>query len=245
MSGRGIFTTIAIRGGEPFLWEKHWSRLVHAAEKLDIDLAEFDASDVKVALSKKLADDNVIDGRAKLTFSDNRTGKIWPERENTAGKTALSIITGPLRQIPERFRLNLSPYPVNSRSPLAGIKSTDYLEPTLCFEAAQNTGFDEAVRVNERGQVTSACFANIFWMKAGIFYTPDLTTGCLAGTTREFILENLEVVECVADIDELLSAEGIFLSSAGIGIVEAASLENRTFSPGHHPILDLLDAGRQ
>lgn len=242
MSGRGIFTTIAIRDGKPFLWEKHWSRLTHSAEKLDIDLSEFEETDVRERLFCSLTQADIQEGRAKITFTDERPSALWPASRSASANTLLSIVTGPPRELPDSFRVGISPFPVNSRSPLAGLKTTNYLEPTLCFEAAKNAGFDEAVRVNERGEVTSACFANIFWLKGEALFTPALSTGCLAGTTREFILDNFDVREVSAELDDLLSADAVFLTSAGIGITQAASLAERTFPSATHPISALLIA---
>ena len=242
MSGRGIFTTVAIRDGKPFLWEKHWSRLIHAAEKLSIDLGEFREDDVLSLLAERLSQDGVVQGRAKITFTDERPSALWPASRSASANTSLSIVTGPPRKLPDSFRVGISPFPVNSRSPLAGLKTTNYLEPTLCFEAARKVGFDEAIRQNERGEVTSACFANVFWLKGDALLTPALSTGCLAGTTREFILDNFDVREVSAEIDDLLSADAVFLTSAGIGITQAASLAERTFTPADHPISALLIA---
>jgi len=35
--GRGVFTTLAIYNGKPFLWSQHWNRLKDHAERLNID----------------------------------------------------------------------------------------------------------------------------------------------------------------------------------------------------------------
>jgi len=238
MSGRGIFTTIAIRDDEPFLWQKHWSRLTLAAEKLGIDLADYSEAAVKDALACKLKNDAIQNGRAKITFTDERPSSLWPSSQTPEASTSLAILIGPKREIPNNFRVGISPFPVNSRSPLAGLKTTNYLEPTLCFETARAAGFDEAIRVNEKAYVTSACFANVFWLKDGTLFTPDLSTGCLAGTTREFIIEKLDVREVTAQLDALEQADAIFLTSAGIGIVRVASSGEKTFAHDHR-ILDL------
>ncbi|MEZ5421600.1 MAG: aminotransferase class IV [Pyrinomonadaceae bacterium] len=240
MSERGIFTTIAIRNGEPFLWEKHWARLTTAAGKLNIDLSEFSESVVKTALMSALEDDAIQNGRAKITFTDERPGTFWSSPPKPVSNTSLNILTGTRREIPNSFRVGISPFPVNSHSPLAGLKTTNYLEPTLCFEAAKAAGFDEAIRLNEQGHITSACFANVFWLKDDRLFTPELSTGCLAGTTREFILENLEVHEITAGIDEIRSADAVFLTSAGIGIAPAASLAETVFVQKAHSILGLI-----
>jgi len=101
-------------------------------------------------------------------------------------------------------------------------------------------GFGEAAQLNERGQITTACMANIFWLKDEVLYTSALTTGCLPGTTREFVLENLECNEVEAGIGELKSADEIFLTSAGTGIVQVHEFDGRPLNREPHPITGLL-----
>jgi branched-subunit amino acid aminotransferase/4-amino-4-deoxychorismate lyase len=104
---------------------------------------------------------------------------------------------------------------------LTGVKSCNYLENILALEEAKKRGFDEVVRINEKNEIVSAAMANIFWTKDGRIFTPAIETGCLKGTTREFILENFPVCEKTAFIAELAEADEIFLTSAGIGICPA------------------------
>lgn len=240
--GKGVFTTITIAGGHPFLWEKHWRRLADNAAKLRIDLSENDEIITTEAVENLIAENRVKVGRARITFFDERPSGIWPFETNR--NTSLLITSADLRPVPENFRVTISPYPVNSRSPLAGVKSCNYLEQILAFDEANHRGFHEAIRVNENGQVTSGCMANVFWLKEDVLFTPSLATGCLAGTTREFVLENLECREVEAGIDELDSADAIFLTSAGLGIISVAEIDSRTFGPADHPITRLLPVTR-
>jgi 4-amino-4-deoxychorismate lyase len=101
------------------------------------------------------------------------------------------------------------------------VKSCNYLENILSLEDAKDRGFDEAIRLNEKGEIVSACLANLFWKKDVAIFTPSLETGCLKGTTRGFILENFTVEERKAELIELEKADEIFLTSAGIGVIKA------------------------
>lgn len=94
--------------------------------------------------------------------------------------------------------------------------------------------------MNELGHVAGGCFSNVFWLKDGELFTPGTATGSLAGTTREFVMENFEVRETAAPFETLAAADAVFLTSAGIGIVEAETLSGRPFAPSGHPILDIL-----
>jgi branched-chain amino acid aminotransferase len=238
--GKGVFTTIPIYHGVPFLWEKHWRRLSENAAKLGLDLSESAGDSIRDALDEIVAKNDVVNGRGRITFFDETPSALWTR--DADGKTSLSIVTGDLRPIPQPFRLSISPYPVNSRSPLVGVKSCNYLENLIAYDEAKR-GFDEAIRLNENGHITSASMANVFWLKNGRLFTPALSTGCLPGTTREFVLENIECEEVEAGIGELETADAIFLTSAGLGVVVVAEFDAEQLETSDHPILELLPTG--
>lgn len=218
--GKGAFTTLAVYHAKPFLWEKHWRRLQENSARLGIELNDFDEETVKDALSRLIIQNNLQTARARLTFFDESTSKIWDFESNN--KTALLITTGDFQTIKDEFSLTVSPYRVNSKSPLAGIKSCNYLEKLLAIEEARGRGFDEAVLLNEREEIVSVSMANIFWVRDETIFTPSLETGCLAGTTREFLMENFAVREAKSGIETLSEADEIFLTSAGLGVCAAS-----------------------
>lgn len=237
--GKGVFSTIAVFDGLPFLWEKHWRRLNSNAAAIGLDLSEFSEIDVLERLRSEIRDSGLSNGKVRISFFDRASSPMWSNQNETA-TTGLSIITRQRQSRHADLNLTVSPFPVNSRSPLAGIKSCNYLENLLAIDDAHKRGFDEAVRVNERGKITSACLANIFWVSGGCLYTPALSTGCLPGTTREFILENLECMEGEFDLDELRVAESIFLTSAGWGVVQVSEFEGCKLDTTIHQIINLL-----
>src|SRR4051794_9769769 len=93
--GKGVFTTIAVLNGEPFLWNKHWRRLAVNAATLGVDLSEFKKEAVKAALDQIIAKNNILNGRARVTFHDESPSVIWPSEGER--RTSLSIITGDVR----------------------------------------------------------------------------------------------------------------------------------------------------
>ena len=185
-----------------------------------------------------ISETGIANGRARITFSDESQSPIWAQSGEK--KTGLSIIIAERRPVPANFRLTMSPHRVNTTSPLVGIKSCNYLEHLLAFEEASKRGFHEAVRVNERGEIASASMANVFWTKDGNLFTPSLKTGCLAGTTREYILENLDCDEVETGLEDLGSADRIFLTSAGIRAIAVAEFEGRPLDTSENPLASSL-----
>ncbi len=236
--GKGVFSTIAVVAGQPFQWNKHWHRLADDAEVIDLDISEYNKELILKALSESIDADQMVDGRARITLSDGSQSSIWAA--GSKGETNLSIMIAKRRSVPESLKLTVSPYRTNSTSPLAGIKSCNYLESILAIDEAKSRGCDEAIRSNERGELTSGCMSNVFWLAKGTLFTPDLSTGCLAGTTRSYVLDNLECKEVRSGIEELIGADAVFLTSAGIGIKPVKQLDAKQFEKIEHPLMKLL-----
>ena len=236
--GKGVFTTLAIRDGEPFLWAKHWKRITDNAAKLSIDISQHSEESVLTSISNLVSASGFDRGRARLTFLDGSCGPIW-QGPGTEG-THLLVVLAEARPKTNPFRITLSPHSLNSTSPLAGVKSCNYFEHLMAYQEACDRGFDEAIRLNENGHVTSACMANMFWEKGGKLFTPSLSTGCLPGTTRAFVLENFECEEVESGIEVLRSVDRIFLTSAGLGVSPASEFKGRKLDTTPHPLLTLL-----
>jgi branched-subunit amino acid aminotransferase/4-amino-4-deoxychorismate lyase len=84
--------------------------------------------------------------------------------------------------------------------------------------------------------------ANVFWLRGDQLFTPSLATGCLPGTTREFVMENTAVTEVDVGTDELREADAIFLTSAGLGVVAVDEFRGRAIGNVEHAILELIPA---
>ncbi len=224
--GKGVFTTLAIYNSKPFLWEKHWRRLNNNAKKLGINLFDFSKQKVFNSLKEIIKKNKVKNARCRITFFDESSSRIW--QTSNINKTSLLIQTAGFQTIKQNISVTLSPFLINSTSPLAGVKSCNYLENILALENAKLQDFDEAILINEKNEVVSACMANIFWLDydKNELFTPSLETGCLAGTIREFILERFEVIEIKKNINEFLrDVEYVFLTSSGISIVQVSDFD--------------------
>jgi 4-amino-4-deoxychorismate lyase len=250
--GRGVFTTLAIHHRQPFLWPEHWARLTEHAARAGLDKIEFDEADVKTSLTRLIEANKVKEGRARVTLTATVERGLWKVKAPVERKTNLLIMTGDARPASEDgLALTISPYRANTLSPLVGIKSVNYLEHILAWEEARARDFDEAVTMNERGEIVSTTMANIFWVTDGKLHTPALTTGALAGTTRACIIElasalSIPLVEGVYELSDLGDADEIFLTSAGHGVGIVTTFDFHRYSVAVGSVaLRLREAFRQ
>ena len=234
--GRGVFTTVAIYDGKPFLWPKHWQRLSSHAEKLNVACAGLNERNVGEALRKLVSVNQVKSGRARVILLARSGRDVWRTKKESPRKTDLLIMTGePQKVAAAGMSLAVSPYRVNTMSPLVGIRSLNYLEQVLSWEEAQARDFDEAAVLNERGEIVSATMANIFWFKDGTLHTPALSTGAIAGITRAAIIELagkqfIPVIEGTYELAALADADEIFLTSASLGVAFVNAFDFRQYS---------------
>jgi len=253
LHGRGVFTTLAVYGGKPFLWPEHWARLVDHAARAGVDSSAFDKETTTASLTRLIEVNKVERGRARVMLLGRDAGSIWNagKKKSAAGNDVI-IITGDARLASDDgLALTISPYRTNSLSPLVGVKSLNYLEHVLAWEEARARDFDEAFVLNERGEVVSATMANIFWITNGTLHTPALSTGALAGTTRARVIALAEYlsmphVEGIYDLAHLGDADEIFLTSSGLGVAHVTAFDFRRYTiPAGSVALRLREAFRQ
>ena len=252
--GRGVFTTLAVYRGHPFLWPEHWARLVEHAGRCGVrTTGHFNQESVGRALGSLIKENGVQEGRARVTLLTRAVRGVWKERGAGGGaETDLLIMTGDARAVPEEgLAVTLSPYRLSTLSPLAGVKSVNYLEHVIAWEEVHARDFHESIVLNERGEIVSAAMANLFWVTRGTLHTPALATGALAGTTRARLIalaEELAIpfVEGTYDTSDLSDADEIFLTSSthGVGLVTTYDFHRYAVSAGS-VALRLREAFRQ
>ncbi|MBA3805476.1 MAG: aminotransferase class IV [Acidobacteria bacterium] len=250
--GRGVFTTLAIYGNRPFLWPQHWMRLMDHAARSGIDCRNLEETTVRASLLKLIQANEVKDGRARITLFGGADQGVWKFKGMGRQRTEMLMMTGDKRSLAENgLALTVSPYRTNTLSPLAGVKSVNYLDHLLSWEEARARDFDEAVVLNERGEIGSATMANLFWVTAGTLHTPTLSTGAVSGITRARVLAlagELAVphVEGVYELSHLSDADEIFLTSSGLNVAIVTTFDFHRYAiPVGSLALHLREAFRQ
>ena len=113
---------------------------------------------------------------------------------------------------------------------------TTYANSILANQEVALNGYDEALLLDVEGYVAEGSGENIFIVKQGKLYTPDLTS-CLEGITRASILElaaelGIPVIEKRITRDEIYCADEAFFTGTAAEITPIRELDNRIIGPG-------------
>jgi branched-subunit amino acid aminotransferase/4-amino-4-deoxychorismate lyase len=231
--GWGLFTTMRIYDGRVFAFEGHWERLLKGSEKSRVPLG-IGAESLRQALRDLVAANAIKQGRARITILKGEAGS-W-RGASTREADVLIFTASDASQQPAPVSLTVSPYRLLSTGPLAGVKRTAMIEHLMAYDEARSRNFDEAVLLNERGEIVGATAANLFWAQGDELYTPSLATGAIAGVTRRFIhtvaaQAGLHVVEGSFTTQRLLDAREVFLTSTTREIAPVVSYDVKEYDP--------------
>jgi branched-chain amino acid aminotransferase len=123
----------------------------------------------------------------------------------------------------------------------------NYMNSILAHREAEHDGYDEALLLDVDGFVAEGSGENIFIVRRGKLYTPDLTSA-LEGITRDTIIQlaaeaGIEVVEKRITRDEVYSADEAFFTGTAAEVTPIRELDNRTIGAGTRgPITERLQA---
>ena len=241
--GDGLFETLAWTDGDLPLLAAHLSRLSAGCHLLGLPVPDLEAAAALCAAAPGLA--GVTSGRAAvrltLTAGSGGRGLDRPDRPQprlVASAAAFSPPTTPAT-------LALSTVRRNEGSPASRVKSLSYLDNVLARAEARTAGADEAVMLNNRGELACAGAANLFWITDDRLHTPDLACGVLDGITRACVLAaaaslGVEARLAALPVEALVEAQAIFLTNSLIGVRPVARFEDRSFVP--HPLVQRLAA---
>lgn len=214
--GLGVFTTIGIWRGRPFVLDRHYARLSRDAAALELECPHsFD--EIFAALSQVISANGITRGVARITLTARGDGR-W----NTETGSDLSVLAQPMTDIDRALKLGWSPYRAEARRAAAGVKSTSYADYLLAWREGQKRGLDEVILCNGAGALCEAARCNVMWTRGETLFTPALSTGCLPGIARALLLEwaredGFETREAVFAPSELENADCVLLTNAASG----------------------------
>src|SRR5205823_766228 len=204
-----VFETLKVERGSPFAVRRHLERLERSAAGLALDAPPVDA--VRAALEEVVAANGLAEGVARITLTGG-PAPLGSDR-GSAGPT-LIVACGPPRVWGASAAVAVAPWPRNDKGPLAGLKTVSYAENVVALQWARKRGAEEAVFANLAGQLCEGTGTNVFVGTGGRMVTPPLSAGCLAGVTRQLLLELGVAEEEDLPLAALAEADEAFLTSS-------------------------------
>jgi len=211
--GLGAFETIAVENGTPVFLAEHLTRLHKALKFLQINKTV--TPDV---VTQAIHKENASRTAMRLTVSAENTLITFRDNPYTE-----DIYT-------RGFRLRYSHIKRNDSSPFTYHKTLNYGDCILEKRKCTETGHDEAVFQNHRGELCEGTTTNIFFVKDGHILTPTLSCGLLPGILRAYLLDRYDITETIIKPKEIANFDECFVTNSLMGIMPVASLGDTRFA---------------
>ena len=238
--GDGIFEGIRFYNGRVFRLEEHLARLRDSARSICLDIP-MSMREMTEALLETIRQNDLRDGYIRLLVTRG-VGNLGLNPAQCETPSVI-IIAATITLYPEAMYKNgLTVVTVATRrtNPAAlnpAVKSLNYLNNVMARIEANLAGADEALMLNDSGNVAECTADNVFVVKRGQIFTPPITAGALRGITRSVVFEiaaELTVKITEADITrhDVFIADECFLTGTAAEIIPVIKADGRPIGNG-------------
>ncbi|MCW2568593.1 MAG: aminotransferase [Mycobacterium sp.] len=231
--GDGVFETLHVRGGRPFLLAEHLARMARSAERLDLPLPP-------VARLEALADTACgawpagREGALRLVCTRGPEGGGEP----TLFATVAGISDSLRAQRRDGVRVLTASLGVTAAARdaapwlLGGVKSLSYAANMAAQRWAASQGVDDVLYVSSDGHVLEGPTSTVVWRDGDVLATVPDHTGILPGTTAAHLLSLCASVGLTPELRmavpaDLVAADGVWFASSVRGVVPFTELDGK------------------
>jgi D-alanine transaminase len=235
--GDGIYEVIIAYDGRPFLLDQHMRRLRGSASAVGLDY-DFDKAPLEPVIAEGLRQSDISGDvliYVQLTRGVGSRAHVPPE--GIEPTLVMTFRSAP--RIPHELRLRgarLITVP-ETRWARCYIKAITLLPNALARNAALRRGYDDAIFVTAAGEVRECSASNLFIVDSGGIKIPPRTESILHGVTQYFLMEcaagiGLSVTEEAFDVETLLRADEVFMSSTTLEALGVTSVDDQPIGDG-------------
>ena len=218
-----VFEGIRAYGGKIFKGKEHYERFQKSANYLNFDVP-FDVQTLMDATEKLLEKNNLENAYIRpVAWCGTRSMKIstndmdvsmaiaaWNWETKPYTHDGISLVVSSWRRPDPRSA------PVQSKA--AGL----YMISSLAKSDSEKQNFDDALMLDCAGNIAESTVSNVFFVKAGVLYTP-IPESFLNGITRLTVIDiakslNVEVIETVIPLSSLDDFQECFLTGTALEI---------------------------
>jgi branched-chain amino acid aminotransferase len=238
--GDGIFEGIRFYNGRVFRLEEHLDRLWDSARSICLEVP-MSKREMTEALLETVRQNDLRDGYIRLLVTRG-VGNLGLNPAQCE-RPSVIIIATTIALYPESLYqkgLTVVTVPTRRTNPASlnpAVKSLNYLNNVMARIEANLAGADEALMLNDTGNVAECTADNVFVVKRGQIFTPPISAGALRGITRSVVFEiaaELTVKITEADITrhDVFIADECFLTGTAAEIIPVIKADGRPIGNG-------------
>src|SRR5881397_1082892 len=231
--GDGLFETLLVARGQPFLWDAHLERFARGADMLKLR-PPLTSVEMRRAADRLIQLNALLSAVLRITLTRGPGPRGYSPTGVDNPTLAMTLHPAPRLNAkqPARVRLITSTYRVAADDPLANVKTCNKLPHILARAEADAARADDALLLNTRGHLAEASASNLIWISGDVLLTPPGGAGALMGITRGAVVElarklGLATRQANEKPAVLRRASGVFLTNSIHGITEVVELDGK------------------
>ena len=238
--GDGIFEGIRFYNGRVFRMEQHMERLWDSARSICLEIP-ISRAEMDEALLETIRQNDLRDGYVRLIVTRG-VGNLGLNPIHCPRPTVI-IIASTIALYPDEVYergLTVVTVPTRRMGPATlnpAIKSLNYLNNVLARIEANLSNADEALMLNDNGNIAECTADNVFVVKRGRIMTPPITAGALRGITRSVVFDiaaelRIEISEPELTRHDLYIADEAFLTGTAAEVIPMIKVDGRPIGTG-------------
>ncbi len=239
--GDGIFEGIRFYNGRVFRLEEHHDRLWDSARSICLEIP-MSKEEMTEALLETIRQNGLRDGYIRQIVTRG-VGNLGLNPVQCKRPSVIIIAATISLYSEEVYRNGLTIVTCATRrsGPATlnpAVKSLNYLNNVMARIEANLAGADEALMLNDAGNVAECTADNVFIIKKGQIFTPPISAGALRGITRSVVFEiatELEIKITETDISrhDVFVADECFLTGTAAEVIPVIKADGRTIGTGN------------
>ncbi|MBI4214409.1 aminotransferase class IV [archaeon] len=246
--GDGAYEGIRIYDKRLLLFDEHLARMWHSLNVFGIS-EPMSKQAFREAILEACRESQIVNGYVRPVISRG-VGDLGINPKKCGGPTAVIIVSRIQLYPPEFYEKGLKVIVAKTRKTPrecfdGSAKLCNYANNIFAIAEANAVGAHESIMLLPDGRVSEASADNLFIVRGGEVWTPTLSTNCLPGITRAAVLRigkeiGIKMLEKDFGVEELMSADEVFLTGTGAGVVPVASVDGKPLRSGGRPITKKL-----
>lgn len=236
--GDGLFETVAIRKGEPRLWDYHLDRLETGCERLRFRRPSRSVLTEWLEQALSCRDKSTGDATVKIVLTAGQSERGYARGTGIEATVYFGVFDA--AAVPEKhYRDGVDVVICQTRlatySATAGCKTLNRLEQVLARSEVLEHGTFEGLTLDADGRLICGTMSNVFTITDNSISTPSLDRCGIEGVMRRLVitaLQQRDLTVVVRDISEseLLDADEVFLCNSQFGVIPVRCCGDSTWA---------------